>query len=286
MRESSNASFSPLFSQDDTEDTSTDHNPLYSRRAQNNVLFGRGYIGGVDKREQRKQNGGFMESLTKRRHQSDMDSAGNSEDRKALEQEHQEAQEKKRRKEIRSDAAYAARLQAMKGLHWSDKELEDMQERDWKILREDFEINIKKGRPLNPVRKWEEAGLNPEILMAITKMGYVWLCVCVCVCVCVRTLRGIVCVMYVYVLTNTNAIPSPHPPPAFLLPILPGQPGTRSRRQFRCRASPSASNSATSSGSPRRVVARPPPLSSPSSCTSARSHPRRSRTVPRMGRWR
>ena len=184
---------------DDTEDTSTDHNPLYSRRAQNNVLFGRGYIGGVDKREQRKQNGGFMESLTKRRHQSDMDSAGNSEDRKALEQEHQEAQEKKRRKEIRSDAAYAARLQAMKGLHWSDKELEDMQERDWKILREDFEINIKKGRPLNPVRKWEEAGLNPEILMAITKMGYVWLCVCVCVClyVCtyVRTVKGtLVCI--------------------------------------------------------------------------------------------
>ncbi len=30
-----------------------------------------------------------------------------------------------------------------------------MTERDWRILREDYEINIKGGRVPNPMRKWD-----------------------------------------------------------------------------------------------------------------------------------
>jgi hypothetical protein len=34
----------------------------------------------------------------------------------------------------------------MRGSHWSEKRLEDMTERDWRIFREDFDIRSRGGR--------------------------------------------------------------------------------------------------------------------------------------------
>ena len=37
--------------------------------------------------------------------------------------------------------------------HWSDKSLEDMTERDWRIFREDHEIIIRGGRVPAPIQR-------------------------------------------------------------------------------------------------------------------------------------
>jgi ATP-dependent RNA helicase DDX23/PRP28 len=47
--------------------------------------------------------------------------------------------------------------------HWSEKPLEKMTDRDWRIFREDHEIIIKGGRVPRPIRDWCEAEL-PQVL--------------------------------------------------------------------------------------------------------------------------
>ncbi|CAM9892374.1 unnamed protein product, partial [Phaeothamnion confervicola] len=54
------------FDWDAGEDTSNDLNPLYKERARMNALFGRGYIAGIDMREQRKDSA-FQMALVKKR---------------------------------------------------------------------------------------------------------------------------------------------------------------------------------------------------------------------------
>ena len=44
------------------------------------------------------------------------------------------------------DAAYEKEVAKTAGSHWSDKDLEGMNERDWRIFREDFNITTKVGR--------------------------------------------------------------------------------------------------------------------------------------------
>lgn len=56
--------------------------------------------------------------------------------------------------------------------HWSQKSLDEMTERDWRIFREDFNIAIKGGRIPNPVRHWKESGLPRSILEIIEQLGY------------------------------------------------------------------------------------------------------------------
>eukprot|EP01065_Artemidia_motanka_P038007 TRINITY_DN46893_c0_g1_i1.p1 TRINITY_DN46893_c0_g1~~TRINITY_DN46893_c0_g1_i1.p1 ORF type:complete len:661 (+),score=229.03 TRINITY_DN46893_c0_g1_i1:83-2065(+) len=56
-------------------------------------------------------------------------------------------------------------MMAPSDYHWSDKALKRMTERDWRIFKEDFEIDIKgggAGAP-NPIRNWEEAYRNDVI---------------------------------------------------------------------------------------------------------------------------
>eukprot|EP01059_Diplonema_ambulator_P004541 TRINITY_DN14253_c0_g1_i1.p1 TRINITY_DN14253_c0_g1~~TRINITY_DN14253_c0_g1_i1.p1 ORF type:complete len:670 (+),score=220.96 TRINITY_DN14253_c0_g1_i1:29-2011(+) len=62
--------------------------------------------------------------------------------------------------------------------HWSDKKLSKMNERDWRIFREDFEIQVLGSGatcPL-PMRNWEEGYreglLSPKIMEAIKSAGY------------------------------------------------------------------------------------------------------------------
>ncbi|POW06176.1 hypothetical protein PSHT_10481 [Puccinia striiformis] len=52
-------------------------------------------------------------------------------------------------------------------LHWSQKPLNAMRDRDWRIFREDFSIAARGGNIPNPMRSWEESKLPLQILEII-----------------------------------------------------------------------------------------------------------------------
>ena len=54
--------------------------------------------------------------------------------------------------------------------HWTQKKLEEMTDRDWRIFREDYNIAVKGGNIPTPIRFWNEARLSPEILEIIEKV--------------------------------------------------------------------------------------------------------------------
>ncbi|PHT55433.1 DEAD-box ATP-dependent RNA helicase 21 [Capsicum baccatum] len=56
--------------------------------------------------------------------------------------------------------------------HWSDKKLEDMTERDWRIFKEDHDISYKGSRIPHPMRNWGESKLTRELLKAVKRAGY------------------------------------------------------------------------------------------------------------------
>ncbi|KAI8998524.1 DEAD-domain-containing protein [Trametes punicea] len=56
--------------------------------------------------------------------------------------------------------------------HWSEKPLEEMKERDWRIFREDFSIAARGGQIPHPIRSWRESSIPIEILDIIDKIGY------------------------------------------------------------------------------------------------------------------
>jgi ATP-dependent RNA helicase DDX23/PRP28 len=57
-------------------------------------------------------------------------------------------------------------------LHWSQKPLDKMKNRDWRIMKEDFEI-ITRGTGLaNPLRSWDESPIPAELLNIIYRLGY------------------------------------------------------------------------------------------------------------------
>ncbi|KAI0780803.1 DEAD-domain-containing protein [Trametes elegans] len=56
--------------------------------------------------------------------------------------------------------------------HWSEKSLEEMKERDWRIFREDFSIAARGGQIPHPLRSWRESIIPVEILEVIEKIGY------------------------------------------------------------------------------------------------------------------
>ncbi|KAF9622918.1 hypothetical protein IFM89_035151 [Coptis chinensis] len=56
--------------------------------------------------------------------------------------------------------------------HWSEEKLEEMTERDWRIIREDFNISYKGSRIPRPMRSWVESRLTTELLKAVDKAGY------------------------------------------------------------------------------------------------------------------
>ncbi|MBW0539369.1 hypothetical protein O181_079084 [Austropuccinia psidii MF-1] len=57
-------------------------------------------------------------------------------------------------------------------LHWSQKPLGSMRDRDWRIFREDFSIAARGGNIPNPMRSWEESKLPMQILEIIDEIGY------------------------------------------------------------------------------------------------------------------
>lgn len=63
---------------------------------------------------------------------------------------------------------------AYMGKPWQEKTWEEMTDRDWRILKEDFEITTKGGSIENPLRNWYELGLLGKELedILVKRLGY------------------------------------------------------------------------------------------------------------------
>ncbi|KAM7259182.1 hypothetical protein ACFE04_014923 [Oxalis oulophora] len=118
------------FDWENTEDTSRDMNSLYQSPHEAQVLFGRGFGAGMDRREQK--------TLAEK---DGVDLHGHFD------------------------------MPLYK--HWSQKELDEMTEQDWRIFREDFDISYKGSKKIpRPMRNWAESGLTPKLMKAVEKVGY------------------------------------------------------------------------------------------------------------------
>ncbi|KAF5010713.1 hypothetical protein F66182_15427, partial [Fusarium sp. NRRL 66182] len=133
------------------EDTSKDYNPLYQNKAQAN-FFGRGRLAGFGEDMADDATKKYVQALEDRDRE-----AGSARAREILEME-------RRRKEESSRTAIEK--------HWSEKRLDQMRERDWRIFKEDFNISTKGGSVPNPMRSWEESGLPHRLLDLIKQVGY------------------------------------------------------------------------------------------------------------------
>ncbi|KAG2420882.1 hypothetical protein HFD88_000496 [Aspergillus terreus] len=133
------------------EDTSRDYNPLYAQRHEAN-FFGRGRLAGF---------GDDVADGVARKYAAALEDrdreAGSVRAREILEM------ERRRREE-------STRNQLDK--HWSEKKLEHMRERDWRIFKEDFNIATKGGSVPNPMRSWAESGLPSRLLELVHRVGY------------------------------------------------------------------------------------------------------------------
>ena len=146
------------------DDTSRDANPLYDAKHDVKLLFGRGTIAGVDARMQMEQNHKFQSSMGRR------GNGGNNNNSRSYDN-YETARIDKHSKALEKyDNQYDKKKETT---HWSSKPLAQMNERDWRIFREDFNITFKGGKVPNPMRAWSENELLPqEILRAIEKVGY------------------------------------------------------------------------------------------------------------------
>ncbi|KAK1819217.1 mRNA splicing protein prp28 [Friedmanniomyces endolithicus] len=133
------------------EDTSVDHNPLYATRNETN-FFGRGKLGGFA---------------------DDKDLAVARTYAKAVEERDKEAG-KERAVEIMEMERRRREEGGRNGIdkHWSEKRLDQMRERDWRIFKEDFNIATKGGSIPNPMRSWKESGLTKRLLDIVDSVGY------------------------------------------------------------------------------------------------------------------
>ncbi|VDK63522.1 unnamed protein product [Onchocerca ochengi] len=139
-----------IFDWDAGEDTSNDYNKLYQNRHEVQ-FFGRGSIAGMDVNAQKKQKSEFYANLMEKRR----------------------TKEEKQQEELRlAGVKKKEKKEAFDNRHWTQKSLDQMTERDWRIFREDFNISIKGGRVPKPLRNWEEAGLPSEVFDVIMKIGY------------------------------------------------------------------------------------------------------------------
>lgn len=132
------------------DDTSVDYNPIYQDK-HHVQFFGRGSLAGIDIKLQKKEQESFYKKLL--------------EDRRSAQE---KEQEKLRQKKIQKKES----KQAFDDRHWTDKDLEAMSERDWRIFREDFNISTKGGSIPKPLRSWKESTIHPSILDIIEKLNY------------------------------------------------------------------------------------------------------------------
>ncbi|PVV03735.1 hypothetical protein BB560_001800 [Smittium megazygosporum] len=139
-----------VFDWDAKEDTSHDFNELYNFRHEPQ-FFGRGRFAGFDIKEQMARKSQFYRSLLSQRRTKE------EEDRII------ELENKTRKKEA---------IEMWDDRHWSEKTLEEMKSRDWRIFKEDFNISYKGGNIPNPIRYWNESTIPKDILDTVKKIGY------------------------------------------------------------------------------------------------------------------
>jgi len=140
------------------------------------TLFGRGYVAGVDQREQRKESA-FLTALSEKRmletkRLEDADANLTEQERRERASKRDKAAQALRRRHAEELDGMDTQAKARTGSHWSEKPLETMTERDWRIFREDFDIRIQGGRATLPLRFWKEAGFPDAVMRAIEDMGY------------------------------------------------------------------------------------------------------------------
>uniref|UniRef100_A0A3Q3WMI1 Probable ATP-dependent RNA helicase DDX23 n=1 Tax=Mola mola TaxID=94237 RepID=A0A3Q3WMI1_MOLML len=123
-----------VFEWDASEDTSVDYNPIYKEK-HHVQLYGRGFIAGIDLKQQKREQSRFYGDLMEKR--------------RTLEE---KEQEETRLKKMRKKEA----KQRWDDRHWSQKKLDEMTDRDWRIFREDYSITTKGGKIPNPIRNWKD----------------------------------------------------------------------------------------------------------------------------------
>ncbi|KAF8797946.1 P-loop containing nucleoside triphosphate hydrolase protein [Phlegmacium glaucopus] len=135
-----------VFDWDAQDDTFAEDSPVAvgSNRQGAQVMFGRGRLAGMDdgggtgpRRVSNNNNNGAVET--------------------------QLADQRERRK---------AEKAGFDDRHWTEKPLEEMKERDWRIFREDFSISARGGSIPHPLRSWVESTIPQQILECIERIGY------------------------------------------------------------------------------------------------------------------
>lgn len=127
--------FKYVFDWEASEDTSRDPLAILgTAKEEPALLFGRGHIGGLD--EQTAKSSVYDKIVKLRTGQEAVRAA-------------------------RDDMGDSRRSESK---HWSEKSLDEMTVRDWRIVKEDFNIVTKGGHIPNPIRSWKESGLMPELL--------------------------------------------------------------------------------------------------------------------------
>ncbi|XP_024388784.1 uncharacterized protein [Physcomitrium patens] len=145
------------FDWESTEDTSRDMNPIYQNPHEAQLLFGRGFRAGMDRREQKKLATKNVNDLRKEIRLKN-----------GIEEMPEENVAQKQEDVANLYDAFDMRVDR----HWSEKKVEDMTERDWRIFREDYNISNKGSRIPRPMRNWAEGDLSQELLRAVEKVGY------------------------------------------------------------------------------------------------------------------
>ncbi|XWS22282.1 hypothetical protein CRYUN_Cryun29cG0021000 [Craigia yunnanensis] len=146
------------FDWENTEDTSRDMNSLYQNPHEAQLLFGRGFRAGMDRREQKKLAAKNEKEIRDEIRKKD-----------GVEEKPEEASVQR----LKEEAANTYDTFDMRvDKHWSEKKLEEMTERDWRIFREDFNMSYKGSKIPRPMRSWSESKLSSELLKAVERVGY------------------------------------------------------------------------------------------------------------------
>ncbi|KAI3378941.1 hypothetical protein SNEBB_009051 [Seison nebaliae] len=139
-----------VFQWDDNDDTSNDFNPFYTNKR--HIQFnGRGKIAGIDMKHQNNSTTSFYKDLLNDRR---------TDEEKSRAAERKEIEKRKRKRDAFDDR------------HWKEKDLDEMQERDWRIFKEDFGITTKGGNVPHPIRTWPESDISKSLLKIVKDVGY------------------------------------------------------------------------------------------------------------------
>ncbi|SPJ72695.1 probable U5 snRNP 100 kD protein [Fusarium torulosum] len=143
------------FEWDADEDTSRDNDPLYTQRVFNHGGSFAGVGGEFDDEAE--------ERARKRARMIEQRDPENGKERaQGIMEDFFRARDKARQRADRTGL----------GKRWTEKTLEDMRERDWRIFKEDFGIATKGGMIPNPMRSWQESNLPKRLLNIVDDVGY------------------------------------------------------------------------------------------------------------------